>query len=124
MFLNQKKKKQTQNTILQMYSNFKIKNRKENQMELKEMIKVMQHYENGGDVEVYKTDRWVIGVNPIWDWDTFEYRIKEEKQKVTIEKWLCTDKQGGLVVIETTNIEEYTYITKKLKLIESYEVEL
>ena len=24
----------------------------------------------------------------------------------------------------TTNIEEYTYITKKLKLIESYEVEI
>ena len=93
-------------------------------MELKEMIKVMQHYADGGEVEVYKNGRWTIAVNPIWDWDNFEYRIKEPKQKVTIEKWLCSDKQGSLVVIETTNIEEYTYITKKLKLIESYEVEL
>ena len=102
-------------------------------MELKEMIKVMQHFENGGDVE-YSGDNFetIFGKannkkNPnglSWDWSSLQYRIKEEKQKVTIEKWLCSDKQGGLVVIETTNIEEYTYITKKLKLIESYEVEL
>ena len=61
---------------------------------------------------------------PVWNWERFDYRIKEENQKVTIEKWLCSDKQGSFVVVETTNIEEYTYITKKLKLIESYEVEL
>ena len=101
-------------------------------MELKEMIKVMQHFEDGGDVEFsedcFKT---ILGEanneddgGLCWDWDTYDYRIKEQKEKVTIEKWLCSDNQGGLVVIETTNIEEYTYITKKLKLIESYEVEL
>ena len=96
-------------------------------MELCEMIKVMQHYENGGEVEnkeKHSDDaKWILAC-PVWNWDSFEYRIKPEKQKVTIEKWLCSDKQGGLVVIETTNIEEYTYITKKLKLIKSYEVEL
>ena len=101
-------------------------------MELKEMIKVMQHFEDGGEVECsedgFKTvlctaDKekdWDFG----WDWENFDYRIKPEKEKIIIEKWLCSDKQGGLVVIETTNIEEYKYITKKLKLIESYEVEL
>ena len=101
-------------------------------MELSEMIKVMQHYENNGDVEYSKdyfktipgTANKKSNGDLCWDWDTFKYRIKEQKQKVTIEKWLCSDNQGGLVVIETTNIEEYTYITKKLKLIESYEVEL
>ena len=98
-------------------------------MELKEMIKVMQHYADGGDVEFKRTieddTKWekLLPV-PVWNWERFDYRIKEQKQKLTIEKWLCSDKQGGLVVIETTNIEEYTYITKKLKLIESYEVEL
>ena len=102
-------------------------------MELKEMIKVMQHYEDGGDIE-YSSDNFetVLGESNkedddaflCWDWDEFDYRIKEPKEKVTIEKWLCSDNQGDLVVIETTNIEEYTYITKKLKLIESYEVEL
>lgn len=92
-------------------------------MELKEMIKVMQHYENGGEVEVYKNDRWTIGVNPIWDWDNFDYRIKEPKQKVTIEKWLCRNNQGEFIAIETSNINVYEY-HKKVKLLESYEVEL
>ena len=95
-------------------------------MELKEMIKVMQHYENGGEIECSTKgeDSWKTFPNYVWDWYTMNYRIKEQKRKVTIEKWLCSDNQGGLVAIETTNIEEYTYITKKLKLIESYEVEL
>ena len=101
-------------------------------MERKEMIKIMTHYLNGGEIEFsHKEDNRIFGVaikkhdgNLGWNWNTYTYRIKEQKQKVTIEKWLCRDNQGGLVVIETTNIEEYTYITKKVKLIKSYEVEL
>ncbi len=101
-------------------------------MKLKEMIKIMQHFEDGGEIE-FSDDNFktVLGKankkddgDLSWDWEDFAYRIIEPKQKVTIEKWLCSDKHGGLVVIETTNIEEYTYITKKLKLIKSYEVEL
>ena len=94
--------------------------------DLKEQIEIMTHYLNGGEVECVEkgNDNWEIVTNPLWNWDDFEYRIKEPKQKVIIEKWLCSDNQGGLVVIETTNIEEYRYITKKLKLIETYEVEL
>ena len=96
-------------------------------MELSEMIKVMQHYENGGEVEfkqkIEDGTKWRLAC-PNWNWDSFNYRIKEQKQKVAIEKWLCSDNQGGLVVIETTNIEEYTHISNKVKLLESYEVEL
>ena len=95
--------------------------------DLKEQIEIMTHYLNGGEVECVEkgNNNWEIVTKPLWNFDDFEYRIKEEpKEKVTIEKWLCSDNQGGLVVIETTNIEEYRYITKKLKLIESYEVEL
>ena len=94
------------------------------------MIKVMQHFEDGGEV-VYRSKDDTFGAskkkkdgNLSWNWEFMDYRIKKPKEKVIIEKWLCSDKQGGLVVIETTNIEEYTYITKKLKLIESYEVEI
>ena len=99
---------------------------KENQMELKEMIKVMQHYENGGEVE-YKlknNDRakWTLNTDPSWNWREVDYQIKEPKQKVTIEKWLCRDYHGNFIVIETTGIDEYYY--KKVKLIKSYEVEL
>ena len=95
--------------------------------DLKEQIEIMTHYLNGGEVE-FKQKReddtkWRLST-PSWNWDASDYRIKDEKQKLTIEKRLCSDKQGGLVVIETTNIEEYRHVTKKLKLIESYEVEL
>ena len=93
-------------------------------MELKEMIKIMQHYKNGGEVEVCKNDRWTIGVNPIWDWDTFDYRIKEQKQKVTIEKWLMQDTiDKEYRIIETSLVDKVVNL-KKIKLIESYEVEL
>ena len=95
-------------------------------MELKEMIKVMQHYEDGGVVQ-----RCNFGSHNYSDITTegylfnfcdYKYRIKEEKQKVTIEKWLCENNQGDFIVFETMNIDEYYY--KKIKLIESYEVKL
>ena len=93
--------------------------------DLKEQIEIMTHYLNGGDVEVYKNDRWTIGVNPIWDWDTFDYRIKEPKQKVTIEKWLIKDVNNGeYFIMESSEIETYYKHYEQIKLIESYEVEL
>ena len=93
-------------------------------MELCEMIKVMTHYLNGGEVECVEkgNDNWEIATKPLWNFDDFEYRIKEPKQKVTIEKWLCRDYHGNFIVIETTGTDEYYY--KKVKLIKSYEVEL
>ena len=100
-------------------------------MKLKEMIKVMQHYENGGEVECsedgFKTvlctaDKERDG-HLSWDWEDFDYRIKEPKQKVTIEKWLFRDKQGDFLVIEISNADNYKQY-EKVKLIESYEVEL
>ena len=100
-------------------------------MELKEMIKVMQHYEDDGEVE-FSDDNFetVMGKankeddgKLCWDWDEFDYRIKEPKQKVTIEKWLCQDKQGTFLIIETSSVNHYK-LYKKIKLIESYEVEL
>ena len=55
-------------------------------MELKEMIKVMDHFKNGGEVEysVKEDDysSWTKCVNPLWDWFDYNYRIKEPKQKV------------------------------------------
>lgn len=100
-------------------------------MELKEMIKVMQHYEDGGEVE-FSDDYFksIIGTSDkeysgdlSWNWDTFKYRIKTQKQKVTIERWLCQERQGDFTVIESSNIDSYIY-AKKIKLIETYEVEL
>ena len=94
-------------------------------MELSEMIKVMQHFEDGGEVEINSPNGncWTKITSPSWDWVYHEYRIKPEKQKVTIEKWLCINGQGHYAIIESTNVNQYkTY--KQIKLIESYEVEL
>ena len=100
-------------------------------MELKEMIKVMQHYENGGEVE-YSEDYFKtihgesnsknrMGLS--WDWVRFSYRIKEQKQKVTIEKWLIKDVNSGEYFIKEGEPKHLLY-ANKLKLLESYEVEL
>ena len=97
---------------------------------IKEMIEVMEHYENGGEVEFitkgYIGTRWETVTLPSWDWSYFEYRIKEQKQKVTIEKWLIEERDIKFVV-ETSDIDSWlnSFATsKKLKLIESYEVEI
>ena len=94
-------------------------------MELKEMIKVMTHYLNGGEVECVEkgNDNWEIVTKPLWNFDDFEYRIKEPKQKVTIEKWLCQDRYGDFLIFEISNANNYKQY-EKVKLIESYEVEL
>ena len=96
-------------------------------MELKEQIEIMTHYLNGGEVE-YKVKNeedivWGICDYPIWDWSSLQYRIKEQKQKVAIEKWLCQDRKNDYIVVETSSIEKYV-LYKKVKLIETYEVEL
>ena len=77
------------------------------------MIKVMDHFKNGGEIEysVKEDDylSWTKCVNPLWDWFDYNYRIKEPKQKVTIEKWLCENNKGDFIVFETMNIDEYYY---------------
>ena len=99
-------------------------------MELKEMIKVMQHYVNGGEVE-FSDDNFetVLGEynkeddgDLCWNWEEFDYRIKEQKQKVTIEKWLVKDTDGVYRIIETSMADKLYF--EKIKLLETYEVEL
>lgn len=95
-------------------------------MELKEMIKVMQHFENGGEVEFKEKDaddtKWRLGC-PFWNWVYFDYRIKETKQKVTIEKWLLKDDEDNYYVVQSSNIDDFND-DEKVKLLETYEVEL
>ena len=94
--------------------------------DLKEQIEIMTHYLNGGEAECVEkgNDNWEIVTNPLWNWDDFEYRIKEPKQKITIEKWLMQstiDKEYR--IIETSLVDKVVNF-KKVKFIESYEVEL
>ena len=48
--------------------------------DINEQIKVMQHFADGGEVEwAFKDgDKWHDGDGPVWDWVTYDYRIKKE----------------------------------------------
>ena len=92
-------------------------------MKLIEMIEVMMHYENGGEIECADTgfDVWGTVSNPLWNWVDYEYRIKEEpNQKVTIEKWLMQGDTGCCFVLEgdSSYFEGYQNITK-VKLLDT-----
>ena len=59
-------------------------------------------------------------------WTEIEEPKEESKEKVTIEKWLI-EENNIKVVIETSDIDSWLKsfpTTKKLKLIEKYEVEI
>ena len=101
-------------------------------MKLKEMIKVMQHYADGNDVE-YSDNNFetVLGKankeddeELSWNWEIFKYRTIEPKQKVTIEKWLMQSRiDKEYRIVETSLVDKVAHF-KKVKLIESYEVEV
>ena len=97
---------------------------------LREKIEVMQAFERGEEIEAvrnrYVDTKWNSTQNPLWDWDTFTYRIKPKpKQVVVIEKWLLREINGRYETKETSDIDDYIdgYWTK-IKLLDTYEVEL
>ena len=94
--------------------------------DLKEQIEIMTHYLNGGEVECVEkgNDNWEIATKPLWNFDDFEYRIKEPKQKITIEKWLMQSTIGKEYRIFETSLVDTVVNFKKVKLIETYEVGL
>jgi hypothetical protein len=52
-------------------------------IETQAMIKVMQHFEDGGEVEVsFHNDAWTVIPVPIWDWRSRTYRIKATPEYV------------------------------------------
>ena len=91
---------------------------------INEMVKVMQHYASGGEVEFKDSFReWRIATTPMWDWTCFDYRIKEEKKTVIIEKWLCKNKLHIYYIVESSDIDSF-HKNDKVKLLETYKVEL
>lgn len=98
---------------------------------IKEQIEVMQHFANGGKVEVFDSGygSWEELENTDFNWGYRDYRIKEKKQTVTIEKWLCLDKAdiktNRFYILESTKeyLEKYVKDDEKIKLLDSYEVD-
>lgn len=91
---------------------------------IQEQIDIMQHFANGGQIECksFGNKEFVSTIVPSWNWDKVDYRIKEQKKTITIEKWLCINEFGDYFTVEIgkNNVGE----CKKVKLIEYYEVEL
>ena len=94
-------------------------------MKTVDMIKVMQHYVDGGEVEagIKNSKLWTDCNYPEWNWNSMDYRIKEQKQKVTIEKWLMLDTSGDYIVFETSDVTTLNGY-EAIKLLETYEVEI
>ena len=95
---------------------------------LKEMIKVMQHYEDGSVVQRcnFGSHNYsdITTEGHLFNFCDYKYRIK--KEKVMIEKWLIEENDIKFVV-ETSDIDSWLKsfpTAQKLKLIESYEVEI
>lgn len=98
---------------------------------IEEQIAVMQHFANGGKVEVFDSgyESWEELESTDFNWGYRDYRIKEKKQTVTIEKWLCLDKAdiktNRFYILEATKeyLEKYVKDDEKIKLLDSYEVD-
>jgi len=44
---------------------------------IQDIIKVMQHFANGGEVECRTARDWFNAPNPSWNWGSADYRIKQ-----------------------------------------------
>ena len=80
---------------------------------LEQQIEIMQHFANGGSIEIYKDDKWSDITNSDfknWNFATFNFRIKKQKETITIEKWLILlPDEDEYKAIETSNIKSYTH---------------
>ena len=100
---------------------------------IQEQIAVMQHFANGGEVECLSLDKslkgWYEEQDPSFSWGFFDYRIKKQKNTITIEKWLCEyirskHLEGSNRFFILEKAVPFEVHGEKIKLIEKYEVEL
>ena len=89
---------------------------------IEEQIAVMQHFANGGKVEVFDSGykSWEELENTDFNWRYRDYRIKEKKQTVTIEKWLVKVDNDYKVIEASSGWFDFG---KMIKLLETYEVD-
>lgn len=97
---------------------------------IEEQIKVMQHFANGGKVEISyggngKWEDAFMGRETYFNWYHHNYRIKEQEKTITIEKWLMLGDTGHYFVLEgnISYFEDFKHITK-VKHLNTYEIEI
>lgn len=95
-------------------------------MTLREKIQCMEAFERGEEIEeAYRGyDIWSSMGTPSWNFEDRNYRIKPKpKQVVAIEKWLCKDEDSYLIIEADSSFQQsHDYV--KIKLLDTYEVEL
>ena len=66
---------------------------------IKEMIEVMEWFEGGGAIECAEKgyDDWEININPLWDWNNFEYRTKEFQYPM----WFKDNYKGSVIKFDS-----------------------
>lgn len=89
---------------------------------IKEMIEVMEAYAKGAIIEYNDSNCpfWEAVTYPSWDWSRYDYRVKEVKETIVIEKWLIA-LDDIKVVIEASDIDAWLKpfsTAQKIKLIE------
>ena len=91
---------------------------------IREQIKVMQHFANGDKIETraFHNIDWPGVDFPKWDWSMKDYRIKEQKKTITIEKWLVQFDDEEYRIMHSSDISKSS--ATKVKLLDTYEVEL
>ena len=89
-------------------------------MTIQEQIAVMQHYEDGGEIE-YKPkhlkDGWCAAEKPpLWAFNSSDYRIKEKPKTKTVYEWMCRYKTSSAWDIEKAlwTEEEASYYFSQL----------
>ena len=96
-------------------------------MTIREKIECMEAFERGEGIEYtpLMEEIWRGTTIPAWDWALYEYRIKPKpKQVVVIEKWLAESAFDGHLIIEGTKEYIQDFSNTKVKLLDTYEVEL
>ena len=76
--------------------------------ETKKCIEVMQHFENGGEVQILVYNyggrqEWEDCSNPDWNWDYHTYRIKPQPMKVTEEEKILLKMIGKVAKTKDSN---------------------
>jgi hypothetical protein len=76
--------------------------------EMQAQIKVMQAYEDGARIEHTVKDKtlpWLLTDEPLWDWDAYEYRVKQEPLTV----WVNVYEKNGDLTFYSYEAEHLAY---------------
>lgn len=72
----------------------------------KEKIEVMQHWADGGDIEccLKSYEGWITvpntGIDPSWNWEYLDYRIKEKEVPAGPIPWDCVNEKYNYAAMD------------------------